>query len=93
MKYMMIIALIAASTLITACTTNNHEETGEIGLAAKCEQEQGKWIPEAQECEGISKESCEAIGGNFNECASACRNDPDAEICTTQCVLVCEFEA
>jgi hypothetical protein len=58
-----------------------------------CESAEGTWIESAQECEGISAEYCQEIGGNFNECASACRNDPDAQICTMQCVLVCEFEA
>lgn len=52
----------------------------------------GNWINSAQECEGISKDDCVEMGGKFNECASACRNDPKAEICTMQCVLVCEFE-
>jgi hypothetical protein len=56
-----------------------------------CESAEGNWIASAQECEGISPEYCQEIGGNFNECASACRNDPDATICTMQCVLVCEF--
>ncbi len=51
----------------------------------------GNWISDTQECEGMSKDQCEKLGGAFNECASACRNDPDAEICTLQCVLVCKF--
>lgn len=51
----------------------------------------GNWLPESRECEGMSREQCEAIGGTFNECASACRNDPTAEICTMQCVIVCQF--
>lgn len=51
----------------------------------------GKWLPETRECEGMSREQCENLGGSFNECASACRNDPNAEICTLQCVLVCQF--
>lgn len=51
----------------------------------------GNWLEEFQECEGMSQEQCENLGGNYNECASACRHDPDAEICTQQCVQVCEF--
>lgn len=60
-------------------------------LKGICDEAQGKWLPDSNECEGISRENCEAVGGSFNECASACRNDPKAEICTLQCVLVCQF--
>lgn len=52
----------------------------------------GNWLESVNECEGISKVDCESLGGRFNECASACRNDPDALVCTLQCVLVCEFD-
>lgn len=65
--------------------------TEEIAVSEQCELAQGTWLEEPQECEGVSKESCESMGGTFNECASACRNDPDAMVCTMQCVLVCEF--
>lgn len=58
----------------------------------ECRKLDGTWIEDANECEGISKSDCETSGGTFNECASACRNNPEAEICTLQCVLVCEFE-
>ena len=51
----------------------------------------GNWIEEAKECEGMSPDQCETLGGTSNECASACRNNPEAEICTLQCVLVCKF--
>jgi hypothetical protein len=51
----------------------------------------GNWLAETKECEGMAKEQCEALGGTHNECASACRNNPDAEMCTMQCVQVCQF--
>ena len=56
-----------------------------------CTKRNGTWLEESKECEGISQSDCESLGGTFNECASACRNDPEAEICTRQCVLVCQF--
>lgn len=56
-----------------------------------CQEANGLWIEGKQECESISKEQCTSIGGEFNECASACRHDEKAEICTMQCVLVCEL--
>jgi len=43
------------------------------------------------ECLSISSSACQEIGGTFNECASACRNDPTVEVCTMQCVQVCEM--
>lgn len=52
----------------------------------------GEWSVEFSECLGISGEMCAEIGGTWNECASACRNNPNAEICTMQCVQVCEFK-
>ncbi|MFW5746571.1 MAG: hypothetical protein ACOCWQ_03395 [Nanoarchaeota archaeon] len=51
----------------------------------------GRWIEETMECEGMSQQMCEDLGGTFSHCASACRNDPDAQMCTMQCVLVCDF--
>lgn len=41
------------------------------------------------ECEGISKKSCDEIGGTFEECASPCRADPDAEVCILMCEQTC----
>jgi len=58
----------------------------------KCRSKSGKWLEESKECENIVEVECESIGGTFNPCASACRNNPEAKICTLQCVLVCEFE-
>ena len=58
----------------------------------ECTDHGGKWVEEHEECENISEKDCKEIGGEFNECASACRNDPDAEICTLQCVPLCSFE-
>ena len=58
---------------------------------AICDIYGGSWLVEFNECEFISEEQCSMIGGNFQECESACRHDPDAEICTQQCVLVCSI--
>ena len=56
-----------------------------------CDYYGGTWLAESNECEGISEVNCLELGGEFNECASACRNNPEAQICTLQCVLVCQF--
>ncbi len=63
-------------------------------LYQACELLGGNALPEFDECEMISQAACEQLGGEFLECESACRNDPDYPdvICTMQCVQVCVFE-
>jgi len=58
-----------------------------------CKQKSGVYYPKEGICEvnQLSKSQCEAQNGQFNECASACRHDPKAEMCTMQCVLTCTF--
>ena len=56
-----------------------------------CKQYGGNWVKQYQECERISKQQCNLMGGNFNECASPCRNDPTSDICIQLCVAVCKF--
>ena len=90
MKIIIIMALVLS--VLTGCVTEVPVESETTkGLQVQCKQLEGIWIDTAQECEGIGKDACDSMGGQFNECASACRNDPDAQICTMQCVLVCEF--
>ncbi len=67
-------------------------KTLDDGKQSLCEDAGGKWIESASECEGISEQLCTQLGGDYNSCASACRNDPDAQVCTMQCVFVCEFD-
>jgi hypothetical protein len=59
-------------------------------LEEQCVNIGGTWT--GYDCTGIDLNQCQEIGGTFNECASACRNDPTAEMCTLQCVFVCEFK-
>jgi len=66
-------------------------EGEEHSAEEECLEHGGTWDEKHGECEGISSSDCSEIGGEFNECASACRHDKDAQICTLQCVLVCEF--
>ncbi len=59
-----------------------------------CTDAGGNWLSGTKECEnGLSKEKCISLGGEFNGCASACRNHRTlvAEVCTQQCVIVCKF--
>jgi hypothetical protein len=59
-----------------------------------CDKMSGIWYGEEGICEvnQLSREECTNQGGVFNECASACRHNPKAEICTMQCVLTCTFK-
>ncbi len=87
------LTVLVGVTLATIYTINNVNVKDPSAVAAEdfCKNNGGKWIDSAQECEGLSRSQCESQNGTFNECASVCRNDPDAEICTLQCVEVCEF--
>lgn len=59
-----------------------------------CQSKGGVWFTDNNTCEinSLSKEECTAKGGEWNDCASACRHDPKAEFCTMQCVLTCTFK-
>ncbi len=57
-----------------------------------CNSQGGQWAEKVRECLGVNKNVCESIGGQFHECASACRNNPEAQVCTMQCVQVCSIK-
>ena len=59
--------------------------------ARNCTESGGVYDLSYDECLGVDGAMCSSIGGTWNECASACRNQPGATICTMQCVQVCEF--
>lgn len=59
-----------------------------VTLELKCDEKGGNWS--SNECENIDEASCNELGGEFNPCASPCRNS-DTEICATVCVEVCKF--
>ena len=98
-KTIMIVVLLTIGIMLAACSseTAKEETIAEVieelpSIESLCVENSGNWIDSVHECEDISRESCDLLGGHFNECASACRNDPEAEMCTMQCVLVCEFD-
>lgn len=65
--------------------------TGPENVLACISSEGSRWLEEQQECEYMAEETCAELGGEFNPCASACRNDPDAMVCVLMCVPVCSF--
>jgi hypothetical protein len=76
--------IIFAILLIIGNAPSNHE--------ADCLNSSGKWIKEYNECEFIKKAWCDARGGTFIECASACRHAPKSQMCITLCVPVCKLK-
>ena len=68
----------------------NFEELPENKYEA-CQEVGGTPLEEYSECEYVSEQVCEYLGGEFKECESACRHDPEAEVCITLCVPVCNF--
>ncbi len=57
----------------------------------KCLKNEWIWISSASECTWISYKICTKLKWKFDWCASACRNDPKATVCTMQCIQVCNF--
>ena len=80
-----IIIIILVSTLLSGCVKKD------LSISEKCESLNGVWIDEYSECEVPSRAACNELGGNYNGCESACRHDPDAQVCTAQCIQVCSF--
>jgi len=97
-----LLASLVLILLLTACQKAEPRQPAPVAVPSldnmfvkidqKCVEEKGVWLVEYGECEGVSQSWCQTNGGYFNECASACRHNPTAEICTMQCVPVCAFK-
>jgi hypothetical protein len=82
----------------TVQESNGEQSTSTLGGAESgladgqaCRDAGGRWLADYDECEYVRRSWCEKRGGTYNSCASACRNNPDAELCTQQCVPVCSL--
>ena len=74
------------------CNHNGEVFTKQLSSQEQCENlHNGTWLPEYQECEDITENACDQLNGTYSNCASACRHDPDAGVCTAQCVPVCSL--
>lgn len=99
MKKTITIIIIAAAIIISGFYIfrmgKNIEPENNAGekFAEECRDHQGQWLSEFKECETSDKNWCESAGGKFNECASACRHDPNYPnvVCIEVCVPICEF--
>ncbi len=75
------------SIIVSPATTTTNIES-------LCKQKNGVYYSTEKLCEvnQLSKTQCLAQNGQFNECASACRHDPKAQVCNMMCVLTCTFK-
>lgn len=76
------------ATPATATSTSSGKVSAD-SPEGKCVNAGGQWSSEYKECTGTDSNTCTAIGGTFNSCASVCRHDPKAEVCAALCVAVC----
>jgi hypothetical protein len=74
------------------CVSEELTQEAKESKIQECRDMGGIWYP-SNVCEvnQLSESECIAKGGEFNPCASACRHNPEAEVCTMQCVLTCTF--
>lgn len=56
-----------------------------------CEDAGGEYLEDSGECTGIEESTCDSMNGEYTSCGSPCRNNPDADMCITSCVQVCEL--
>jgi hypothetical protein len=86
--------IIVVGVLISACSSPAAPTpVDSAALEKACVAAGGKYLAQFNECENVSGASCTAMGGAFEECASACRHLPASVMCTAQCVPVCSFGA
>jgi len=87
-----VMALVLTASISISCLTQKHKDISTDELAKACKTKNGTWLESYRECEYVDPEWCSAKGGQFDECASACRhNAHPATPCTMQCVPLCIF--
>jgi hypothetical protein len=98
MKVLMLV--IVCGMLVSACVavpapapapTPAPNPVDRAAMEKACTDAGGKYLALFNECEDVSGAACTAMGGSFDECASACRHAPEAVMCTAQCVPVCSL--
>lgn len=80
------IVLCAAAVVVAAIAFFLMAEPGNQDFY---DAQEGSGSPQVGDRAVLSQESCDASGGTWNPCGSACRTDPDA-ICIELCVEYCE---
>lgn len=57
-----------------------------------CEANEGEWLEDFSECEGLDEEICITSGGTFHECVSSCRHLEHDDTCSDDCVKICQMD-
>ncbi len=65
--------------------------TTESPSPSNCQAAGGTWSGSYHECENVSADWCRQQGGQFKECASACRHNEAEGFCIMQCIPVCQL--
>lgn len=65
--------------------------TTETPSTSNCQAAGGNWSETYRECENVSADWCHQQGGQFKECASACRHNEAEGFCIMQCIPVCQL--
>jgi hypothetical protein len=96
MKYLILV--IVFGVFVSACASPTTpapaptpKPVDSAAMEKACTDAAGNYLALFKECENVSSAACTAMGGTFEECASACRHEPEAAICTAHCVPVCSF--
>ena len=99
MKKLFIGLLIISAVILSSCENQAQETTTKVwelpnpNIWESCENQNGKWLQEHNECETGNKQWCSENGWSFNGCDSPCRHDENAEFCIEMCVSTCWFES
>lgn len=96
MKHLLLVVVIGL--VVSACNAPPllapaSSSADRAAMETTCTDSGGTYLALFNECENVSSEACTAMGGTFDECASACRHAPEAVMCTAQCVPVCSLGA
>lgn len=79
-------SIIICSSFFYGCAVDQS-----LALEEQCIANNGNWVEGHSECEDLSEELCAEHGGEFNECASACRHNSGEGACIAMCVPLCVF--
>lgn len=87
-KFFLLVVVLAL--LLAACGSSS--EVDPVAIEQSCTEAGGFYVAEHVECENISEETCEEMGGTFDGCGSACRHEPEGVACIMMCVPFCSFD-
>lgn len=91
-KWLMIVGVIVLfGVLVFGIAASPGQQDQAPDYQAACQEAGGTYISEHSECEYVDQGFCTALGGEYDECGSACRHEPDLVACTLNCVPFCTF--